>query len=234
MMARKKFVLFIVEGETEEISLYKALSNYLDQFLVRFEIVGGDILADYNTTPANVLSIIGDLINDVKRRNFLEDTDVLKVVHLVDTDGVYIDDTKVIENSLLESYTYSAATIECNDKVKCINRNDRKRRLLNKIYSKKSLANCLYEVYYFSCNLDLVLYNQYSLSESDKVRYAKMFEKTFKEDSDKFKKYMTQKTFSTSLNYYDSWNFIKVDENSLKRYSNFNVFLENVVEHNSK
>jgi len=233
-MAKKKFILFIVEGLTEEVALYKALDNYLSIYQIKFEIVGGDILADYDTVPTNVLNKIGNLITQVKRSNFLQDSDILKVVHLVDTDGVYIDDGGISEDVEIEQYTYSSTDITCCDKRMCTDRNQRKQRLLNKIYSKKKLSECLYEVYFFSCNLDLVLYNIYNLSDSQKFIYAKSFEMNFKDDSNKFKNYMVNNRFSLGLKYYESWEFIKKDRNSLKRYSNFDIFINYVTEHNSK
>ena len=61
-MARKKIVLFLVEGITEMESLELILSEIIDNLEVEFEVAYGDITSDKSVNSSNVKSKITDLI----------------------------------------------------------------------------------------------------------------------------------------------------------------------------
>jgi len=53
-MAKKKIILFIVEGITDRTTLGLAMSKVLNNNTVEFKIIGGDITADVASQPDNM------------------------------------------------------------------------------------------------------------------------------------------------------------------------------------
>ncbi len=89
-MPRKKVVLFIVEGITEQESLELVLTTLIeDNNEVVFEVVGGDITSRNDVDIANVKNKITEAIKDGGKRKF-KPSDYLEIVHLIDMDGAFI------------------------------------------------------------------------------------------------------------------------------------------------
>jgi len=55
-MSKRKVILFLVEGITDEASLGSILSELINDDQIKFQIYHGDILADYETSIKNVKS----------------------------------------------------------------------------------------------------------------------------------------------------------------------------------
>ena len=78
-----------------------------------------------------------------------------------------------------------------------------------------------------SCNLDHVLYNRLNLSDEEKELLAFNFAKKYKDDLDLFKSFIFDSSFSLySMSYRESWEYIKKNNNSLKRYTNFGICMQ--------
>lgn len=80
------------------------------------------------------------------------------------------------------------------------------------------------ETYYFSCNLDHVLYNIRNLKQELKEEYAINFADQYEGNESNFIKFINKDNFPLSNDYNESWDKIKLSLNSILRYSNFNVF----------
>jgi len=78
-------------------------------------------------------------------------------------------------------------------------------------------------MYYFSCNLDHVIHGVQFIEKRDKVKKAEEFA-TSMSTSD-FKLFLSQKALYEGESYEQSWDFIFSGDNSLKRCSNFILFL---------
>ncbi len=83
-----------------------------------------------------------------------------------------------------------------------------------------------YRIFYFSCNLEHVLHNIREVENEAKFDFSKKFQDEYIDDLDGFLKLICQNTFSVKKDYASSWNFIKLDNNSIKRYTNFNLLLD--------
>ena len=76
--------------------------------------------------------------------------------------------------------------------------------------------------------MDHVLHNKANLSKADKDKLAIKFENQFYGRPAEFRDFFIKNSFSVQGEYKDTWEFIKVETNSLKRYSNFAVYLKNI------
>ena len=85
-----------------------------------------------------------------------------------------------------------------------------------------------YKVYYMSSNLEHVLHNVLNASDDVKESLAHHFHKKYRNDLDGFIDYISNSSFSVKEEYITSWDFIKQNNNSLKRYTNINLcFVKN-------
>jgi hypothetical protein len=215
----KKIILFIVEGISDEEALGLSLSKYFNNNQIKFEIVCGDITSNKSSNQQNIKSKIGKIINNV-RGDIYKKSDFLKVIHLVDTDGAFIDEERVFEEDV-DFTIYEEERIINKSKQSIVERNKRKSSILNKLFTTKRIAGIDYNVYYFSCNLEHVLHNIIQVEENEKIELARSFSDKYDKDIMLFRDFFNSKDFKVEGEYLDTWEFIRKDNNSLKRYSNF-------------
>lgn len=225
-MPRKKIVLFIVEGISDQTCLSLALSRLLTSSNVQFKITNGDITTKEHASSANIYKALGSVIKSFLTGIF-KPSDIQEVVHLIDTDGAFVPDSAVQPHSptsgptihYTDDYIYTA-------NVPCLRaRNAQKKQILNKLSNTTQVfKNIPYSVYFFSCNLDHALHNCNNLSVADKMKKAEEFERRYADNLTGFVSFIKDPVFAVSGSYIESWEFIKLDANSLKRYSNFHLY----------
>ena len=81
-MARKKIMLFIVEGPTDETALSTVLSRIFSSDTVRFQVVHGDVLTQDFVGPDKMVAAVNEQIKRF-RGNIYRPGDFCKVVHLL-------------------------------------------------------------------------------------------------------------------------------------------------------
>lgn len=225
-MAKKKIMLFIVEGPTEESSLSTVLSRIFSSDLVRFQVVHGDVLTRDFVSSDRVISAVNEQIKQF-RGDIYKASDFCKVIHLVDIDGVFIPDS-AIQNTLEEGREYPVYTdtnILTNNPRGIIDRNERKRRTIARLSSCGSIGGIPYSIFYFSCNLEHVLHDKNNLTEEEKIALAADFDLKYADDPNAFISFMRDESFAVPGEYSDTWRFIKHELRSLQRYSNFYLAL---------
>ena len=154
-VAAKQVILFIVEGMSDMRSLELILTRYFSNSHVKVEVTYGDITSDKNTNASNISAKIGRIVKACIAQNRLKQKDFLKVVHLIDMDGAYIDDGCIVQDDRYEKPFYTTRNICVKNIDKIVDRNERKRNNINKISSmSKVLKDIPYEAYYMSSNLD--------------------------------------------------------------------------------
>lgn len=230
-MARKKVVLFIVEGITERESLELLLSELINHSnKVIFEVVGGDITSNNYGKNKNIVDKIIDIIKDGGKRKF-KSSDYREIVHLVDMDGAFISEENIYKNGNLNKFVYKDDGIYANDVKNVIERNNRKKKVLNSLVSlKKVFGNVPYRVFYFSCNLEHVLHGKRQIDNRLKVEYAEEFQDRYIDDLDGFIELLCDSSFTVKKPYRESWKFIKENNNSLERYTNFNILIQDYLD----
>lgn len=224
----KKVIFFIVEGPTEETALSSVLKTKFQNDETRFHIVHGDISSDLANSSQTVINrIYSDHLKVEMKRYGLQKKDIKKVVHLVDMDGAFIPPDRIIFNANT-NIRYFTDRIESPSPEKIVNRNNRKKSILSRLYSTPKINTIPYSIYYFSRNLEHVLHNiEWDLSDEEKINYADQFENDFGQDLNRFISFISNRDFSAPGTYTDTWLFISEDLNSLQRYCNLHILFQN-------
>ena len=225
MKKAKKIILFIVEGVTDETSFSLILSKLVSDSYVQFHVINHDITADFNS---NYQNIIRKIDNEVKKfllqNNGLKKTDIKEIIHLIDTDGVFIKPDFVVEYKNYQKTFYTPTSIMTNKRDLIVERNKRKSAILNKLYQTNHIGRINYTVYFFSCNLEHVLHNSQNTTCEKKCLYSYEFVDKYINEEKSFIDFIRSKDFIVEGDYKDTWQFIKEDLNSLNRYCNFNLY----------
>jgi len=225
----KKIVLFIVEGFTDKNSLALVLSKIIEKDkIVRFKIINGDITTRNGVNASNIHNKITNYIKEFIDGNIYKKTDILNVIHLVDTDGAYISDDLVLKKDV-ENIEYNTQNIYAKNIDNIKRRNKQKSQILSKLSATKTVYVSLpYGIYFFSSNLEHVIHNKQSVCPEEKRMYSEKFEDRFVIKPVNFIEFMNNTEFALTGEFKDTWEFIKKDTNSLKRYTNFNLYLNTI------
>ena len=89
-MREKKVVLFIVEGPSDEAALGSVMKEYFSSDEVQFVVVHGDITLKDNVSLDDIKKKINEQIEYIQRRYRYNFDDFIRIIHIVDMDGVYI------------------------------------------------------------------------------------------------------------------------------------------------
>lgn len=224
-MKTKKVMLFIVEGITDKISLGEIISRIIKTQDVRFYIINGDVTSDGATNQKNAVDKMASRISRYCKNNFLKRTDISQIVHLVDSDGAYIDD-KHIERVKAGGLKYTTKHIYAKSVKFVQERNEKKREILDVLCDQPTILGIKYNVYYFSCNLEHVLHGDIDMPDRKKRIQAEEFADMFYKREQEFIEFINDSEFAVKGNYQQTWDFIKQDRNSLNRYSNFHLFFD--------
>lgn len=223
----KKIILFIVEGITDEMSLSLILSKLIDDSSVQFHVINSDITSDFNSSAQNIIrKIDGEVKNYLSKNTGLRKTDIKEIIHLVDTDGAFVDEDHIIEDDSCEKTFYTENSIHTNKKDLIVSRNERKSSILNKLYQTNSIGRISYRIFFFSSNLEHVLHNNQNTPLGDKSMYSYRFVDKYVGDESQFIKFISSSDFAVKGKYRDTWKFIKTDLNSLNRYCNLHLFFK--------
>lgn len=106
ILARKKIVFVIVEGPSDQDALGVFLNDFFDKSKVFVHVMHGDITAQNGTIPSNILKRIVDEVKHYITNNSFKKTDIQQIIHIVDTDGAYISQEKVIEDDTVDRVQY--------------------------------------------------------------------------------------------------------------------------------
>ncbi|WP_028828760.1 hypothetical protein [Proteocatella sphenisci] len=226
ILARKKVVLFIVEGFSEKESLELLLSELFgNNSQVIFEVAQGDITSDKHSSQNNIKSKITELIKSSGRK--FKPADYKEVIHLVDMDAAFVSEDSIHSDTLNNVFSYRNDGIYAPDIQSVKDRNKRKQALLKLLSQTSKVYNSVpYRVFYFSCNLEHVLHNEIEVEDYAKVQYAENFQDLYIDDLEGFIDFICNSDFSVKLDYANSWNFIQENNNSIKRFTNFNIVLK--------
>lgn len=224
-MARRKIVLVIVEGPSDADSLELYFSKFFDSNTVHMKIMYGDITSKRGINPSNIKARLGNEIKVYAENNHFKATDVQQIIHLVDMDGVFVDDSVIIEDETKDNFVYTLESIIVPNQEEAIERNERKRENLNILTSRTSVMwnSIPYKIYYMSCNLDHVLHDNPNATDEEKKTNSLAFTEKYYDDINAFIKFISESIFSQCTDYKESWDYIKQDNHSLERNSNLGL-----------
>ena len=222
----KKVILFLVEGPTDEDALSPVLKKIFQNSQVRFHVVHGDITSDLLVDAANVLVTVNEHVKIEMDRYGFKRSDILRVIHLIDTDGAFIPNENVIAGDV-NKLQYEENQIICQYPARTIARNERKTRTLNRLCSAKKAGGTPYAIYYFSRNLEHVLHdNPEGLTDDQKIDYADEFADKYAKSPDDFIQFLSNSDFTVHGSYGETWRFIFEDTHSLHRHCNLHLLFQ--------
>lgn len=224
----KKVILFLVEGASDLTSL-EFIDNINTDETIKFQITSGDVTSKLNITPQNCREEINKILLSFLERSKLRKTDIIKIIHILDIDGVYIPEINIIEDKNKKKFLYTINGIVASSKENVQKRNESKKQIVEKLLVTSKINSIPYEMYYMSCNLEHVLHDKLEdISEDEKKELANKFADRFYEKEIEFIDFINNKDFKVLGDYKATWDFIKKDLNSVNRYSNFWLFFENL------
>lgn len=222
-MARKKIVLVIVEGPSDDAALGVMLTQIYDKNSVYVHIMHGDITTRKGVTSQNIVSKIGNDVRDYAKSQHYTAKDFQQIIHIVDTDGAYIPEDKIIEKQEYNEIFYEADGIHTSNRQAIVSRNQQKKENLYRLRETGQIWKVPYKVYYMSCNLDHVLHNKRNSTDEDKEDDAYAFARKYKRDLEGFVKFICDSEFSVGGDYKESWSYIEEGMNSIERHTNLGI-----------
>lgn len=225
-MSEKKVVIFIVEGLSDEAALGTIMKEYFFSNEVQFIIIHGDItLKDYISNDA-ILKKINEQINDVKSKYRYKEDDFLKIIHIVDMDGVYISDADIIKANV-ETIQYYEDHIDAKNTNAIIERNKSKGDILYKLRKTGKIHGIPYRIYFNSCNLEHILYGELKdYSDEEKQILSDDFAERYDGKLDEFINFISAADIAVSGTYQNTWDYIEKDRNSLNRHTNIHLIFK--------
>lgn len=237
MKETKKVLLFVVEGPSEELAFGVLFSRLFADQRVMFDVVHGDITTRHSYRGGtrrggepNARNRLQDQIVQHIARQPYEWKDLLRIVHIVDTDGALVDDSCVKEQSGIQGVRYAAAHMTTGDKPSICDRNRRKRKALAQLCSCDALTyqgrQVPYSVYYLSRNMEHALHDRIDdVDDKEKELLARRFQMRFKNDLGGFSEFLLSEELAVAGGYADTWSYIGEECHSLERHSNLHLVL---------
>lgn len=229
----KRVIVIIVEGVSDQVSFENYLNTLSKDKSIFFSVYKGDLTTDYDQDDKTVNEIIKELVESCATSENFSVNDVAMVIQLTDTDGVFAKN--VIQQDL--SLTAETSTMYFENKI--LTRDVLRLEEIHR-YKRERLIDCLrlteieismwhkipYEIYYMSCNLECALYGKYNTTDEEKADLSENFSVKYSEEQiGDFIAFMNSINASGSLEFRESWDYIKKDNNSLKPCSNFIIYL---------
>ena len=232
-------VVVAIEGPSDGTYLIDPLEAYFrDKYgstcrLAKIKDVTGDPYVDDKTFLNELrLRIESELSNSENKIDANVAVMIREVVHIFDIDEAFIDDSLIIEDSSRDEFYYTREGIRfnCTNSVK--QRNARKVERIRELIKINSITlfdiDFPYHAYYFSVNIDdFHNENALNLPDEEKARLAALYRRRYiLKKTAKGKVKMLLKLFDDTNpedfpnDYYTSWNYIQIDNNSLKKCSN--------------
>lgn len=221
-MARRKMVLAIVEGTTDEESLLYGLTAVFSQFDLAVQVTHGDVTAEIGSSAATIRRKVGSLVKAwIDANHLASKADIIRILHVVDTDGAFVPNETVVEEVGRETLCYETEAIRTSKKVLIEERNRRKSHcLIELVKTKKVLGNIPYQVFFMSSNLEHAIHDRLNCSPAEKAQLAAAFSMRFFDDVEGFKAFFEAPALLLGNSYQDSWKAIQLKNESLHRHAN--------------
>lgn len=219
----KQVVLVIVDGPTDETALRPVFKKLFQNTELKFHVIHGDVTSERMLSSANAVKAIKEHIEfEISRYGYKRD-DVIRVIHLIDTDGAFIPDSHVLAGETGRP-CYEEDAIIAGNPQSIIERNERKASILRKLFSSSAIWSIPYSVYYFSRNMEHVLHGaERNLTDDEKIEFADEFADAYADAPDAFINFLTDSDFTVQGGYRDTWAFICDGTNSLHRFCNLHL-----------
>ena len=230
-MIRRKVVLLIVEGSCEEVLLNNRLRGLFEQHNIRFHIQHGDILYDLSKPDEPIKSVIGNAVKEFMIKSKFRSEDVFCVLHIIDMDGCFIPNEAIVIDEAqkeLTIYHEDKITVPHDKQKQQIATRNAERS--NNINTMKGLDTILsgeinYRMYYFSRNLEHVLFNEANPEKGAKYPEVEQFIEGLKIPIETYLQ-QSMPLITGEDPYVESWALMSKQTASLEAYSNVPLLFE--------
>lgn len=225
-MAEKKVIAFIVEGASDEAALGTIMKEYFSDNEVQFVVIRGDITTKDYVSKDAILKKINEQIEEVKKRYRYQTEHFIKIIHLTDADGVYVGED-CVKYAEVEGIQYYIDHMETAKVKETVERNVRKADILFKLRRTGTVQGIPYKIYYNSCNLEHVLYNELKdFTDEEKRDMSDDFAEKYEGKAEEFVAFISDAEIAVPGTYQKTWDFLEKDKNSLNRHSNMHLIFE--------
>lgn len=222
----KKVFIFIVEGQSDKHALEKIFQNIYKNKNVVFKVTDGDITSDEEMNESKIIEAVWLKVDEYIKDKKITKKDIAQIIHVFDTDGVYVPDSAIIEGSTKE-FWYTTTNISCKNPQRIRDRNQQKSSLMNYLLGVQDIKGIPYQGYFMLSNLDHALYDKQNLENELKGEYADEFYTVFLGQEDKFVDFLkTDVVNGVPDSFPSSWRYIKQGVRSLERHTNLQIFFE--------
>lgn len=225
-MKNKKIVYIIVEGPSDDTALSMVFNQFYNENEVYVEVTHCDITTKEGVNPTNIIKVINNMIKEYRDKYHFKLSDFFKIIHIIDTDGAYISDEKIIFDKNAKDPRYELDAIYTANPKAIQLRNKQKRENVDRLSLLPEINRIPYKAYYMSSCLDHVLYNKLNSTNSEKEEDAYDFAIKYENKLEKFIDFISDSSFSVKKDFKESWNYIKESNNSLNRYTNIHLNFE--------
>lgn len=224
-MIEKSAVIVVVEGYSDMASVGAILKEYFKSSEMQFVITRGDITSRNDVNVANVLTKLKAEIDKVRIRYGYRWKDIVRIIHIADTDGAFTKDS-VVEADV-EAIQYYEDHMESSNVEATEQRNRNKAGAMFKLYSTNKINSIDYRIYFNSCNLEHVLHNALKeFSDDEKEEMSDAFAEKYKGHLQEFIKFISDPNIAVSGTYRETWKFIEKEKHSLQRHTNMHLIFE--------
>lgn len=224
-MNEKKVIAVIVEGPSDEAALGTVFKEYFSGDEVQFVVIHGDITAEDYSSLDNIVKRINTLVDSVKQRYGYKTEDFMQIIHIVDTDGVFTKGKVVYAD--VDHVKYYEDRIETNNVDYINQRNSKKAEILFKLYTTAKINKIKYRIYFNSCNLEHVLFNELKdHTDDEKEEMADEFAERYEGKVKEFIEFISENTYAVNGTSRQTWSFIEKDDHSLMRYTNMQLIFK--------
>jgi len=218
----KKIILIIVEGPSDSTALDAYLSDVFSADFIHIVIVYGDVTTANGVNRSNIRRRVAEIVRHFLVEAHMKADCVRRIIHIADTDGAFIADDCIIEDPACKKTCYTITAIRTANKVKIEKRNHIKRLCLLELSQTREIMKIPYGIYFMSCNLEHVLFDQLNCTNEAKEEMSYRFSRRFSQKSD-FQTFITESDFAVRDSYSNSWKFIQRNAESLKRHTNLGL-----------
>lgn len=222
----------LVEGDTDELLLIERLRQLFKNKEIRFEPQHGDIFYQRDKKEQAIKEVIGERVKEILMKRKFKPSNILAVLHILDTDGCFIAPAHVAvdtEQSNLTQYNEENITVNSEEqKGRIEERNEIRSRNVQMMSSTQALAQYAYQAYYFSRHLEHVVFDEMNPCREEKVEKIENFLEELTIPIEQFlAQYMPvgqDEGYATM--HQESWEFIMENIHSLQRYTNVSLMFD--------
>lgn len=233
---QKKIILLLVEGESEQILLYDRLRRKFHQQDIRFHIERGDLFGNLRHQKRDIKAAVNEVVRQFLHRYRLKESDLLAVIHIMDTDGCFIDEQQVMvapPQGQGRKTFYADRHILVLDEMqrKSIVKRNEQKNINAKIMVATSYvmrSHIPYQLYFFSRALEHVLFDKPNPRNENKLHKVEQFVDQLREPLEVFLAQFLKLRDRANMDqiYEESWHYIMQGNHSLQRATNVALLFE--------